>query len=117
MDKERPLFLKRSNRHPSLLRAEDTLLIVVDVQEPFMRNIWNRERLINNINLLIKAASILQAPIVPTLQYSEAMGGTIPEVAKQIPPQYVPFDKLCFSCVGDDAFNSEIQRSGRKQIL
>ena len=45
------------------------------------------------------------------------MGGVVAEVAKDLPPQCIPFDKLCFSCAGDQAFLSEVQRSGRRQIL
>lgn len=107
----------RSNRHPALLRAEDTLLVVVDMQEPFLRQIWERERVVANVTRLIQAARTLHVPIVPTLQNAQKLGGLLPEVAKQLPPQCVPFDKLCFSCLGDEAFTSEILRSGRKQAL
>jgi nicotinamidase-related amidase len=107
----------RSNRNTSLLRAEDAILIVVDMQEPFLMKIWEKESVIQNTVRLIKAASILRLPIVPTLQYERKMGGLIPQVASAIPKQFVPFDKLSFSAVGDAAFLSEVQRAGRKQAL
>jgi len=110
-------LLARSNRHPSLLRAEDTLLIVVDMQEPFLRHVWERERVVTNVTKLLRAARTLRVPIVPTLQNAEKLGGLLPEIARGLPPQCVPFDKMCFSCLGEGAFVSEVQRSGRKQIL
>src|ERR1051325_902125 len=105
--------LGRSDRHPSLLRADDCLLIVIDMQEPFLRGIWERERLLKNVSLLISSAKVLRIPIVPTLQNEDKMGGIVPEIAKTIPSQYIPFDKMCFSGQADDAIRSEIHRSGR----
>ena len=35
-----------NTRHPHLLRREDALLVVVDMQEPFLRGIHDRERLL-----------------------------------------------------------------------
>jgi nicotinamidase-related amidase len=115
--KESSMSLVRSTRHTGLLRTDDTLLVVIDMQEPFLRDIWACGELIHNISVLVQAARILRIPIVPTLQYAKRMGGIIPDIAKHIPSEYVPFDKLYFSAVGDEAISSEIHRSGRKQIL
>jgi nicotinamidase-related amidase len=109
--------MTRSSRHPALLRAEDTLLIVVDMQEPFLRNIWERDRVVTNVAALVEATRILRVPILPTQQNTEKMGETIPEIAKLLPSLCVPFDKLCFSGLADGAIASEVSRSGRRQIL
>ncbi len=82
-----------------------------------MRGIWERERLEKNVVLLLEAARLLRAPIVPTQQNTERLGNSIPEVMKRLPSLCVPFDKMAFSCCCDDAFISEVHRSGRKQIL
>jgi len=107
----------RTAHHISILRPNNALLVVVDMQEPFLQNIWERERLVNNVTILLEAARLLRLPIVPTQQNTDRIGNSIPEVTKRLPSQSVPFDKLCFSCAGDDAFMSELQRSGRKQII
>lgn len=107
----------RSNRHPSLLRPDDAMMVVVDMQEPFLRNIWQREHLIKNVSILLEASKLLRVPIVPTQQNTARMGGFVPELAMRLPKECVPFDKMCFSCVGDDVALSEIQRSGCKQII
>lgn len=106
-----------STRHPHLLRPDDTILVVLDMQEPFLKNIWERERVVTNVCRIMDAARILLVPVVPTLQYAERMGGVIPEISRRLPSHSLPFDKLCFSCMGSDAFHSEIHRSGRKQVL
>ena len=106
-------------RHPHILRREDTLLVVVDMQEPFLRGIHDRERLLGNIRLLIEAAAIMQVPVIPTVQYAERMGGVIPEVVRALGEgnACVPLDKICFSCAGAEGFLDGIASFGRHQIL
>ena len=106
-------------RHPHILAREDALLVVVDMQEPFLRGIHDRERLVANVRLLIQAAAILGVPILSTVQYVERMGGIVPEVVQAFadPAACVALDKMCFSCVGAPRFLDAIAASGRRQIL
>ncbi len=104
-------------RHPHLLRAADTLLVVIDMQEPFLREILDRKRVLRNTEFLIEASTILGIPIIATVQYAERMGGLIKEVAERIPPTCAPLDKLCFSCAGDVAFTKAVSEIGRSQVL
>lgn len=103
--------------HPHLLHRESVLVILVDMQEPFLRSIYEREALIHNVSILLQGANILRLPIISTTQYALKMGGIIPEVKEFLPPFASPFDKMDFSCYRSQAVVSEIQRSGRKQIL
>jgi nicotinamidase-related amidase len=103
--------------HPHLLHPDNTLLVVVDMQEPFLRNIYDRERLVNNISALLRGINVLRLPIITTTQYAERMGSLVPDVRKFLPPLLTPFDKMTFSCFASPAFASEVQRSGRKQII
>ena len=106
-----------ADRHPHLLRREDALLVVVDMQEPFLRGIHDRERLIENVRLLTRGAAILGVPVVATTQYAERMGGSVPEIAETLPAGRAPLDKLCFSCAGSAAFREALAASGRRQVL
>ncbi len=103
--------------HPHILRRKDTVLVVVDMQEPFLRGIHERERLTQNIQLLVQAAAILGLPVLPTLQYAERMGSVVPEVASLLPTGVEPLDKLTFSCAGSEAFQAALNENGRRQIL
>ena len=106
-------------RHPHILRREDTLLVVVDMQEPFLRGIHDRERLVANVRLLVQATAILDVPVVATVQYAERMGGVVPEITQAFPDSAccVPLDKTCFSCAGAEGFLEGIALLGRHQIL
>jgi len=106
-------------RHPHILRREDTLLVVVDMQEPFLRVIHEREGLIGSVRLLIQAAGILNLPVLTTTQYSERMGGLVPEIDEVLPEEGAvgPLDKMTFSCAGSDAFQSALASAKRRQVL
>ncbi len=105
-------------RHPHILRREDALLVVVDMQEPFLRGIHDRERLVGNVRLLVEAAAVMRVPVIPTVQYAERMGGVVPEIAQALGDTVgVPLDKMCFSCAGAAGFLESVASSGRRQIL
>jgi nicotinamidase-related amidase len=104
-------------RHRALLRADDTVLVVVDMQEPFLRFAWERERVVRNVRTLLGAAGVLGVPVVATLQYAARMGGLIPEVAERIPAGVDALDKLTFSCAADHGCAAAILRAGCGQVL
>ncbi len=93
--------------HENLLDRDDTLLIVVDMQEPFLRNIFERERVIKNVIKLIETAKILEIPIVTTLQHRAKMGDVIPEIAAAFLDN-TRIDKTTFSCCGVEEFDNAV---------
>jgi hypothetical protein len=98
-----------------LLRANNAVLVVVDMQEPFLRSLFERERVVRNVCMLLDGAKALQLPVIATTQYAERMGGVIPEVQERLGDAPV-LDKMTFSC-WDEPFRQEIERTGRKQAL
>ena len=105
-------------RHSHILRPETTLLVVVDMQEPFLRVMHGREALTAHVRLLVQAASILNVPVLATTQYAARMGGITPEVAEVLPAGTPdPLDKMTFSCAGSPLFLQASADTGRSQIL
>lgn len=107
-------------RHPAILRADNTQIVVVDMQEPFLRTIWERERVVRNVALLLDAARVLNLSVVTTEQNRERMGGTIPEIMEKLTAldtATAPLDKMCFSCCGSETFAEALRRTNRTQIL
>lgn len=104
-------------RHSHLLRAADALLLVVDMQEPFLRAIWERHRVEANVARLIDAAAVLGVPVIATLQYMARMGGVTPDIARRLPAEPAPIDKMAFSCAAEPACMEAIQGAGRSQVL
>ncbi|MGA2423626.1 MAG: hydrolase [Terriglobales bacterium] len=91
------------------LAAEQCALIVVDMQEKLLPPIWEKERLVRNVQLLIRLAGILKIPALVTTQYAKGLGNTVPDIASLLPDS-APIDKLMFSCFGSDVFCSLLKR-------
>ena len=85
------------------LEAERCALVVVDIQEKLLPPIFQKEQLVRNAKLLIRAAVVLKIPALVSTQYAKGLGGTVPEVASLL-PETEAIDKNLFSCFGSDTF-------------
>ncbi|MEW6289825.1 MAG: isochorismatase family protein [Thermodesulfobacteriota bacterium] len=72
-------------------------LLVVDIQERMMRVIPEKDEVVKNSVLLLKAAQILRMPIVATTQYAARIGELLPEITAEM-GDIRPLDKLEFGC-------------------
>lgn len=90
------------------LEAEQSALVVVDIQEKLLPPIFEKERLVRNSQLLLRLARILELPVLATTQYSKGLGPTVPEIASLLPPGEV-MDKTAFSCFGSGDFCSAVR--------
>jgi len=91
------------------LEADQCVLIVIDIQEKLLPPIFQKEQLVRNSQLLIRAAGILKIPALVSTQYAKGLGPTVPEVASLL-ADTAPIDKTLFSCFGSDAFCSVLKR-------
>jgi nicotinamidase-related amidase len=99
------------------LDAEQCALVVIDIQEKLLAPIFQKEQLVRNAQLLIRAAGILKIPALVSTQYAKGLGATVPEIASLLPGAQ-PIDKQMFSCFGSDAFCSLIKRlPGQRNTL
>jgi len=85
------------------LEVEECALVVIDIQEKLLPPIFQKEQLVRNSQLLIRAAGILKIPALISTQYSKGLGATVPEISSLVPTAK-PVDKTLFSCFGSDVF-------------
>lgn len=99
-----------------LIRARDSALVVIDMQERLVPAMLAPARTLKNARVLIEAARELDVPVLLTEQYPQGLGHTMPEVASV--SQGVPvFSKIHFSCMEDDAFAAALTGLNRRQIV
>ena len=99
------------------LDADQCALIVVDIQEKLLPPIFQKEQLVRNSKLLIRAAGVLKIPVIMSTQYSKGLGKTVPEVASLL-PETEAIDKDRFSCFGSDVFCTLLKRlPGKRNTL
>src|SRR5579872_646904 len=99
------------------LEAEQCALVVIDIQEKLLPPIFQKEQLVRNSRLLIRAAGILKIPTLVSTQYAKGLGATVPEIASLLSGTEA-IDKTLFSCFGSDAFCGVLKRlPGKRNTL
>ena len=98
------------------LNPEECALIVIDIQERLLPAIFEKERVLKNSQLLIRAAGILNVPTIATTQYAKGLGDTVSEVKSLLSNEAI--DKQMFSCFGSGVFCSVLKRlPGRRSTV
>ncbi|MGP0019362.1 MAG: hydrolase [Candidatus Sulfotelmatobacter sp.] len=99
------------------LQPEQCALVVIDIQEKLLPPIFQKEQLVRNAQLLIRAATILNIPALVSTQYAKGLGATVPEIASLL-AETEAIDKTLFSCFGSDAFCALLKRlPGQRNTL
>ena len=101
---------------PSFLDIENTFLLIIDMQEKLWRVMYEKEKILDNLQRLIRGTQVLDIPIVMTEQYPQGLGPTIPEVVSLL-PNIKPIAKVSFSCCGDKNILGELEGVNRRQVL
>ena len=91
------------------LEAERSVLLVVDIQERLLPPIFQKDQLVSNSKLLIRAAGMLKIPAVISTQYAKGLGKTVPELTSLL-PETEAIDKDRFSCFGSEDFCTLLKR-------
>ena len=99
-----------------MFTAENSILVIIDIQEKLFRVMNEKEALTSNIQKLIKGIQIMDIPIIVTEQNPDGLGPTIPEISSILPGLH-PIPKFSFSCCGEEGFRQLLEDSHRKQIL
>jgi len=97
------------------LKAESSVLIVIDVQDKLLVKIPSAALLVRNAAFLLDAAKLLEIPVRATEQYPKGLGPTTAELARRL-PQTLPA-KTAFSCCGAGTFLEELEMLGRKNVV
>ena len=99
-----------------LIRAAESLLLVVDVQERLAPAIDGGDRVIERASILLRAAARMGIPIVATEQYPKGLGPTVPPLAGLLGEAPV-LAKTAFSAAAEPAIAAAVARTGRRRIL
>jgi nicotinamidase-related amidase len=91
------------------LESDQCALVVVDIQEKLLPPIFQKEQLVRNSQLLIRAAGVLKIPTLVSTQYTKGLGATVPEITSLL-PENEAIDKDLFSCFGSDTFCTLLKR-------
>lgn len=99
-----------------MLKPEETVLVIIDVQGKLAQLMHKKEELFENLQKIIKGVRVLGIPIIWLEQNPEGLGPTIPEVTSLL-SGIKPISKFSFSCCGDECFIGALSSLNRKQVL
>jgi nicotinamidase-related amidase len=99
-----------------ILNKEQAILVIIDVQEGFRRQLKDLDMLTRNITILAEAAKILKVPVVLTEQYPQGLGKTMSEISACL-GEHKYIEKTAFSCCRAKDFMTHLESEGRKQVI
>lgn len=99
-----------------LLKRDETLFILVDVQGKLAEIVHESEQLLINLQRFIRGLRTLNVPIIWLEQYPEGLGPTNPKISEQL-TDLKPIAKVSFSAYENDQFVKLVQKHNRSQLL
>jgi nicotinamidase-related amidase len=99
-----------------VLKLDETVLVVIDVQGKLAQIMHERNRLFNSLEVLIRGAKLLGLPILLTEQVPEKLGSTVPEV-RELLSDSEAMSKNSFSCLRDGVFRERLEALGRCNVI
>jgi nicotinamidase-related amidase len=103
-------------RHPNILLRENTVLLVIDVQEKILPVIKESEHVVQNVLKLINGFKIMKTPIYLTEQYPKGLGPTDPRIKDALVGQE-PIQKMTFSCYGAGNLFDELEKKNITKVV
>ena len=101
------------------LQRDNTVLVIIDVQEKLMPVIDRTKDLLRNVERLLRGAHILGVPVLLTEQYVKGLGPTVESIRNAFDETsgYRPIEKACFSAHGCEPFAAQLAALERRQIV
>ena len=98
------------------ITRENTIGLVIDMQERLVPAMEGQEELLHNSQILISGLQELNIPIIATQQYSKGLGETV-EPIRSIIKDFSPIEKKDFSCCDEDNFAAELEKLHATNII
>ena len=102
------------SRSPDLMRAETSVLLVVDLQTRLLAAQPRAAEVVWNTRRLLDAAAALGVPVAATEQVPDKLGPTAPPLAERLPERHAKQD---FSSCGCDSILAEWRERGVRHVV
>ena len=99
------------------LSKDESVLLCIDYQERLLPKIHMAEEITRNAAIMIRAAQVLNIPIIVTEQYPEGLGKTVHNLVETLGGEYRPIEKNSFDCFKSPEFVKKLKAAKAKKIL
>jgi nicotinamidase-related amidase len=102
-----------------LIKAEDSILIIIDLQDSFLEKLAVPERraLSSRIAWLVHVAGALSIPVVVTAEDIPQMGGVSDALSAQLPSDTPVYNKMVFGLADNPEILQAVERTGRRTAI
>lgn len=103
----------------TLFCARSSQVLVIDVQDGLIPHVFEAERFVTRVKVLVSAAQLLGVPTSFAEQYPRGLGHTVVELRDKI-GEGTAFEKTTFSCLGNDGLAARLnalKAQGRRNII
>lgn len=97
------------------LKREDTLLLIVDIQERLAAVMEYKDKVVDRTKILIETAKEMDMPIIVTEQYPKGLGHTVEELMPALEEAEF-FTKISFTAYTEEV-RQALDKLGRNKIL
>jgi len=103
----------------NLIDASDSVLLVIDVQEPFLAKLANdaAQRVVARIAWLVEIAKHLAIPVIVTAEDIPRHGGTTGTIANRLPEGTSELNKVVFGIAAQPDIRAAIESTGRRTAV
>src|SRR5436190_12528319 len=110
---------EQTNIQRALIDVDDSVLIVIDVQPPFLDKLPREDSqlLRNRICWLIGVAGWLRVPLVVTAEDIAREGGVDSQVMRAMPATVQVHNKMVFDLAADPAILTAVAQAGRRTAV
>ncbi|HJZ47337.1 MAG TPA: isochorismatase family protein [Roseiflexaceae bacterium] len=110
---------KRADIQRALINVDDSMLIVIDVQPPFLAKLPHDEGqlLRDRICWLIGVASWLRVPVVVTAEDIAREGGVDAQIVRALPAGVHVYDKMVFDLAAVPIIMAAVAQTGRRSAI
>ena len=99
-----------------LIKADQSCLLVIDIQEKLMAALPDRERVIANSAWLIQIANELRLPVLASEQYPKGLGPAVAAVRRWL-PEGALMEKTHFACTAEPVCWERMSAIARQQWI
>lgn len=97
------------------LNREDSLILIIDIQERLVPAMYLGDRVVKNADILIQGARAMDLPVVATEQYPKGLGSTIEKLKENLDEENI-FEKNSFTaCI--EGVEARLEELKRKNII
>lgn len=98
------------------ITKENTIGLVVDIQERLVPAMFEKETLLKNCQVLISGLNEIGIQIIVTQQYTKGLGDTAEEI-REVVPGFNYIEKRDFSCCDEPVFAERLKELNAKNII